>query len=161
MPIRVIRAVGGIGGTGDRLLRRGNGRPAPRRVTSFLSVPRRGIHRVLEITRRPISLRAPVNRRRSSRLNSFVPSSSTLTPTSTTSVDLLGRRLTRILRALAPERTGILSLHFNLRSNGPGALRRINGRFGIAERHVHRVRTGTLHGLHRPDEDGGLGSFLS
>lgn len=150
-----------MGGIRDRLLRRGNRRPSTSRVTTRVSVPISGIHRVVHITRRPISLRAPVNRRRSDRLNSFVPSGSTPTPTSTTSRAVLHRRLSSILSALAPHRTGILGLHFNLRSNEDEALRRINGRFGMAHRHVHRVRTGTLHGLHRPSEDEGLGSCLS
>lgn len=145
----------------ERLLRRLKERPLPRRVTGRVSVPMRHMHRVLGVSRRPISLRAPVNRRRSDRLKSFVRSSGMPIPTRTTTRALLGRRLSRILSALARERRGILHLHFKVGSKETHALRRIKQRFSMAERHVHRVRTGTLHGLHRPDEDEGLESCLS
>ncbi len=160
VPIRVIRAVGGLVHIAHRLIRRLNHSPSPRRITGRLGVPLSGITRVVGVTRRPISLRAPVNRRRSDRLNSFVRSSSTPTPSRTTAFALLGRRLSRIVGALATERRGMLHLQFNLSSNETEALRRINTRFKMAHRHVERVRTGTLHGLERPDQDGGLGSCL-
>ncbi len=158
MPIRVIRAVGHLGGVRDRLLRRGNSRPDRRLVTRGVSLPIREIHRVVHITRRPMSVRAPVNPRRSSHLVSFVHSRSTLTPSRTTLGAVAGRSVSKILGALAPHRRTMVHLEFNLVSNEYRALRRINSRFGMAERHVHRVRTGTLEGLHRPMEDGGFGS---
>lgn len=149
MPIRITRGVGGMRGVSGSLRRGFKERTAPRRVTTRVgSGSPRFMGRVLSCLRGPISLRAPMKRSKRGGLNSVIRSGSTAAPRSTVGRLIRGRRMRRLLRSLGSERHRIVHLEFNLRSKGARALRRVNSRLGIAERHMHRVRTETVRGLH-------------
>lgn len=158
--MRVIRAVGGIIHTHHALARRLKERPSGGRVTRVLNRSRSHMARVVDFDRSPISVRTPMKSRSSSRLNSFIRSSGTLSPRRGTVTRVHGGRVSLTVGSLASHRRRIVALQFNLSKGRPRALRRIKRVFRIAERHVHRVRTGTLHGLNTPDEGHVLHSFL-
>ncbi len=158
--MRVVRAVGHLAHRRGGLVRRLNHRPALRRATRRVKYAIRHIHRVFGVTRRPVSLRGPIKSKSSTRFNSFVRSGDSRDPSRLTSRTVLERHLSRILGALGRHRESILSGQFNLSSKYPGASRSIKETFGMAHRHVQRVRTGTLGGLHRPGHGHGLSNFL-
>ncbi|MDD5468178.1 MAG: sigma-70 family RNA polymerase sigma factor [Anaerolineales bacterium] len=115
---------------------------------------------LLEVSRTPLSLEAPVGDEDGAELGAFVEDSLAPTPSQVVSETMLRERVAEVLGSLSPREARILRLRYGLDGNHPNTLEEVGAKFGLTRERIRQIERQALQRLRHPSYAGLLCDYL-
>ncbi|MCL5961715.1 MAG: RNA polymerase sigma factor RpoD [Chloroflexi bacterium] len=124
--------------------------PTTEDLAREMGMPAEKIRRVIEASKHPISLEAPVGQEGDSLLGDFIEDERIITPIDAASQQLLKEQISDVLQKLAPRERRIIQLRFGLEDGRYRTLEEVGHEFGITRERIRQIEAKVLRKLRHP-----------
>ena len=151
LPVHMSESVGQVKRAADRLAQVLERQPTPEEIATALGQPIERIERVLEASRRPVSLEMPVGEDGEHTLGDFLQDSDLPTPVEAASHQLLRRDLAAALDRLNERERRIIDLRYGLVDGQRRTLEEVGRVLGMTRERARQIEAEALRRLRAPD----------
>jgi RNA polymerase primary sigma factor len=123
--------------------------PTPEEIARRAGVPAKKIRLVLEASRKPVSLEAPVGQE--TQLGELIEDTRVESPTEALLTEDLGTQVARALATLSPREQEVIRLRFGIGDDdAPHTLEEVGQRYGLTRERIRQIELKALRQLRRP-----------
>jgi RNA polymerase primary sigma factor len=122
--------------------------PTPEEIARQAGVPAKKVRLVLEASRKPMSLEAPVGE--DMRLGELIEDTLLGSPTEAILSEDLSTQVERALATLSPKEQEIIRLRFGIGDDVPRTLEEVGQRYGLTRERIRQIEGKALRQLRRP-----------
>jgi len=151
LPVHMSESVGQVKRAADRLAQVLERQPTPEEIATALGQPTERIERVLEASRRPVSLEMPVGEDGEHTLGDFLQDSDLPTPVEAASHQLLRRDLAAALDRLNERERRIIDLRYGLLDGQRRTLEEVGRVLGMTRERARQIEAEALRRLRAPE----------
>jgi len=134
--------------------------PTPEELAARMEMPEDKVHKVLKITKEPISMATPVGDDDDAHLGDFIEDSLSLSPVESATVWGLRETTRKILSSLSEREAEVLRMRFGIDMNTEYTLEEVGRQFEVTRERVRQIEVKALHKLRHPSHSEQLRSFL-
>lgn len=160
LPVHMSESVGQVRRTAERLAQALERQPTPEEIAVALGQPLERIERVLDASRRPVSLETPVGEDGEHTLGDFLPDEELPTPADFASRQLLREDLAQALRHLSDRERRIIDLRYGLADGQRRTLEEVGRVLGMTRERARQIESEALRRLRAPDVGQHLRDYL-
>jgi RNA polymerase primary sigma factor len=150
LPVHVGETINRLKKTSLRLQQNLERDPTTEEMAEALGLPAEKVRRVIEASKHPISLEAPVGQEGDSFLGDFIEDERIITPIDAASQQLLKEQISDVLQKLAPRERRIIQLRFGLEDGRYRTLEEVGHEFGITRERIRQIEAKVLRKLRHP-----------
>jgi RNA polymerase primary sigma factor len=132
--------------------------PTPEELAQRTGIPAKKVRLILESSRRPLSLEAPIGE--DSELGDFLEDKSAGSPNDSLLSQDLATQVERALATLSPKEKEILRLRFGLGDEGEHTLEEVGRRFQVTRERIRQIEAKALRKLRHPLRGRNLRAFV-
>ncbi len=151
LPVHMSESVGQVKRTAERLAQALERQPTAEEIATALGQPIDRIERVLEASRRPVSLETPVGEDGEHTLGDFLQDDEVPTPAEFASQQLLRRDLAAALDHLTERERRIIDLRYGLADGQRRTLEEVGKVLGMTRERARQIEAEALRRLRAPD----------
>lgn len=160
LPVHMSESVGQVKRTSERLAQALERQPTAEEIATALGQSVDRIERVLEASRRPVSLETPVGEDGEHTLGDFLQDDEQTTPTEFASRQLLRRDLAAALNHLSDRERRIIDLRYGLEDGQRRTLEEVGRVLGMTRERARQIEAEALRRLRAPDVGQHLRDYL-
>jgi len=160
LPVHMSESVGQVKRTAERLSQSLERQPTAEEIAMALGQPTERIQRILEASRRPVSLETPVGEEGEHTLGDFLQDDEMPTPTEFASQQLLREDLTVALAHLNERERRIIDLRYGLADGQRRTLEEVGKALGMTRERARQIEAEALRRLRQPEVGQHLRDYL-
>ena len=160
LPVHMSESVGQVKRSAERLAQALERQPTAEEIATALGQPLDRIERVLEASRRPVSLETPVGEDGEHTLGDFLQDDELPTPADFASQQLLRRDLAEALEHLNERERRIIDLRYGLADGQRRTLEEVGRVLGMTRERARQIEAEALRRLRAPDVGQHLRDYL-
>jgi RNA polymerase primary sigma factor len=122
--------------------------PTPEEIARRAGVPAKKVRLVLEASRKPVSLEAPVGEE--TQLGELIEDTQLGSPTEALLTEDLRTQVARALATLSPKEQEIIRLRFGIGDDAPRTLEEVGQRYGLTRERIRQIEVKALRRLRQP-----------
>jgi RNA polymerase primary sigma factor len=150
IPVHMVETHNKLSKTLRDMVQEGGEEPAPEQVAARMNVPVEKIRMLLEATREPVSLDAPVGEDGGATVSDFVEDLSFPAPDEAVGDSELSRETRDLLKLLSPREEQVLRMRFGIDSPGDQTLEEVGKSFELTRERIRQIETKALRKLRLP-----------
>ena len=150
LPVHMVENINRLNRASRRLEQKLGHRPTPEELAQELDMPPYKVERIIEFSRRPVSLETPVGEGEDSSLGEFVEDRSSFPPTDIALNAALREEIEEALATLSPREARILRLRFGLHDGHSYTLQEVGQKFGLTRERIRQIEAEALQRLRHP-----------
>ena len=160
LPVHVGETINRVKKTGHRLQQIFEREPTSEEVARAMDVPEEKVRQVLDASRLPVSLEAPVGQEGDAFLGDFIEDETMPPPLELASQQLLKTQITDALCRLTERERRIVILRFGLDDGQFRTLEEVGREFGITRERIRQIEAKALRKLRNPQHSQTLRGYL-
>ncbi len=160
LPVHVGETINRVKKTGHRLQQILEREPTREEIARMMDVSDDKVRQVLDVSRHPISLEAPVGQDGDAFLGDFIEDDSMPHPLELASQELLKSQITDALSKLTERERLIIELRFGLNDGRFRTLEEVGRYFGITRERIRQIESKALRKLRHPSYSRKLRGYL-
>ncbi len=160
LPVHMSESVGQVKRTAEKLSQALERQPTAEEIAIALGQSTDRVQRVLEASRHPVSLEAPVGDENEHALGDFLPNDELLNPTDFAAQQLLRQDLARALDFLTERERRILDLRYGLADGQRRTLEEVGKALGMTRERARQIEAEALRRLRQPEIGQHLHDYL-
>jgi RNA polymerase primary sigma factor len=160
LPVHVGETINRVKKTGHRLQQIFEREPTSEEVARAMDVPEEKVRQVLDASRLPVSLEAPVGQEGDAFLGDFIEDDTMPPPLELASQQLLKTQITDALCRLSERERRIIILRFGLDDGQFRTLEEVGREFGITRERIRQIEAKALRKLRNPQHAQTLRGYL-
>ena len=160
LPVHVGETINRVKKTGHRLQQILEREPTREEIARMMDVSDEKVRQVLDVSRHPISLEAPVGQDGDAFLGDFIEDDSMPHPLELASQELLKSQITDALSKLTERERLIIELRFGLNDGRFRTLEEVGRHFGITRERIRQIESKALRKLRHPSYSRKLRGYL-
>jgi RNA polymerase primary sigma factor len=160
LPVHVGETINRVKKTGHRLQQILEREPTQEEIARALDVPDDKVRQVLDVSRHPISLEAPVGQDGDAFLGDFIEDETMPHPLELASQELLKSQICDALSKLTERERKIIVLRFGLEDGRFRTLEEVGREFGITRERIRQIEAKALRKLRHPSYSRKLRGYL-
>jgi RNA polymerase primary sigma factor len=160
LPVHVGETINRVKKTGHRLQQIFERDPSHEEIARAMDVPVSKVRQVLDVSRLPVSLEAPVGQDGDAFLGDFIEDESIPQPLELASQQLLRSQITDALDKLTERERRIIVLRFGLEDGRFRTLEEVGREFGITRERIRQIEAKALRKLRHPTYSRKLRGYL-
>lgn len=160
LPVHVGETINRVKKTSHRLQQILEREPTQEEIARAMDVPDEKVRQVLDVSRHPISLEAPVGQDGDALLGDFIEDESTVHPLELASHELLKSQISDALSKLTDRERKIIVLRFGLEDGRFRTLEEVGREFGITRERIRQIEAKALRKLRHPSYSRKLRGYL-
>ena len=133
--------------------------PSPEELSRRMELPVEKVHRILRISREPLSLQSPVGDDEDNQLGDFIEDESLGSPVDMVTASDLRRQTMRVLGTLTPREEQVLRLRFGIDERTDYTLEEVGTRFSVTRERIRQIESKALRKLRHATRARYLRSF--
>jgi len=161
IPIYKLEVVNRLGATQRRLFRELGREPTLSEIAEHLEVDVRELEELMQLTREPVSLEAPVREDGDATVGEFVPDPDAAHPSSPIEEAAMRDEVEQVLATLLPREEKVLRMRYGLGEPTTYSLEEIGSMFGLTRERIRQIEIKALRKLRAHKRRGHLESFLA
>ena len=161
IPIYKLEVVNRLGATQRRLFRELGREPTLPEIAEHLEVDVRELEELMQLTREPVSLEAPVREDGDSTVGEFVSDPDAAHPSSSIEEAAMRDEVEQVLATLLPREEKVLRMRYGLGEPTTYSLEEIGAMFGLTRERIRQIEIKALRKLRAHKRRGHLESFLA
>jgi RNA polymerase primary sigma factor len=150
IPVHMVETHNKLSKTLRDMVQEGGEEPSPEQVAARMNVPVEKIRMLLEATRDPVSLDAPVGEDGGATVGDFVEDLSFASPDEALGDTELSRETRDLLKLLSPREEQVLRMRFGIDSPGDLTLEEVGKTFELTRERIRQIETKALRKLRLP-----------
>jgi RNA polymerase primary sigma factor len=150
IPVHMVETHNKLSKTLRDMVQEGGEEPTPEALAARMNVPIEKIRMLLEATRDPVSLDAPVGDEGGATVGDFVEDLSFPAPDETLGDNELSRETRDLLKLLSPREEQVLRMRFGIDSPGDLTLEEVGKSFELTRERIRQIETKALRKLRLP-----------
>jgi RNA polymerase primary sigma factor len=160
IPVHMTDAISKVLRT-SRQMRNEIGRePTPEELALKLGMSLEKVHKVLKITKEPLSLETPIGDEEDSRLGDLIEDRDTILPIDAVIQSNLRETTTRVLASVTPREERVLRMRYGIGINKDHTLEEVGKHFSVTRERIRQIEAKALRKLKHPSRSRVLRSFL-
>ena len=160
IPVHMIETINKLNRIMRQMLQK-NGREAtPEELAEAMDMPEDKIHKVLKISKEPISTETPVGDDEDSRIGDFIKDSNMITPSDSADFENLRYSTQETLLSLTPREEKVLRMRFGIDMNTDHTLEEVGKQFDVTRERIRQIEAKALRKLRHPSRSIRLDTFL-
>ena len=160
LPVHVGETINRVKKMSHRLQQIYEREPTHEEIASAMDLPEDKVRQVLEVSRHPVSLEAPVGQDGDAFLGDFIEDDSTPAPLELASQQLLKSQIGEALYKLTERERRIIILRFGLEDGRFRTLEEVGKEFGITRERIRQIEAKALRKLRHPSYSRKLRGYL-
>ncbi len=160
LPVHVGETINRVKKMSHRLQQIYEREPTHEEIASAMDLPEDKVRQVLEVSRHPVSLEAPVGQDGDAFLGDFIEDDSTPAPLELASQQLLKSQIGEALHKLTERERRIIILRFGLEDGRFRTLEEVGKEFGITRERIRQIEAKALRKLRHPSYSRKLRGYL-
>jgi RNA polymerase primary sigma factor len=150
IPVHMVETHNKLSKTLRDMVQEGGEEPTPEQIAHRMNVPVEKIRMLLEATRDPVSLDAPVGEDGGATVGDFVEDLSFASPDEALGDSELSRETRDLLKLLSPREEQVLRMRFGIDSPGDLTLEEVGKSFELTRERIRQIETKALRKLRLP-----------
>jgi RNA polymerase primary sigma factor len=150
IPVHMVETQNKLSKTLRDMVQEGGEEPTPEQVAARMNVPVEKIRMLLEATREPVSLDAPVGEDGGATVSDFVEDLTFASPDEALGDSELSRETRDLLKLLSPREEQVLRMRFGIDSPGDQTLEEVGKSFELTRERIRQIETKALRKLRLP-----------
>jgi RNA polymerase primary sigma factor len=150
IPVHMVETHNKLSKTLRDMVQEGGAEPSPDELAARMNVPVEKIRMLLEATRDPVSLDAPVGEDGGATVGDFVEDLSFASPDDALGDNELSRETRDLLKLLSPREEQVLRMRFGIDSPGDLTLEEVGKSFELTRERIRQIETKALRKLRLP-----------
>jgi RNA polymerase primary sigma factor len=150
IPVHMVETHNKLSKTLRDMVQEGGEEPTPDQLAARMNVPLEKIRMLLEATRDPVSLDAPVGEDGGATVGDFVEDLSFPSPDDALGDNELSRETRDLLKLLSPREEQVLRMRFGIDSPGDLTLEEVGKSFELTRERIRQIETKALRKLRLP-----------
>ncbi len=150
IPVHMVETHNKLSKTLRDMVQEGGEEPTPEQIAARMNVPVEKIRMLLEATREPVSLDAPVGEDGGATVSDFVEDLSFAAPDEAVGDTELSRETRDLLKLLSPREEQVLRMRFGIDSPGDQTLEEVGKSFELTRERIRQIETKALRKLRLP-----------
>jgi RNA polymerase primary sigma factor len=160
LPVHVGETINRVKKTGHRLQQILEREPTHEEIARAMDISDEKVRQVLDVSRHPVSLEAPVGQEGDAFLGDFIEDDSMPQPLELASQQLLKRQISDALDKLTDRERKIIVLRFGLEDGRFRTLEEVGREFGITRERIRQIEAKALRKLRHPSYSRKLRGYL-
>ncbi|HEY8445894.1 MAG TPA: RNA polymerase sigma factor RpoD [Thermomicrobiales bacterium] len=160
LPVHVGETINRVRKTSHRLQQILEREPTREEIARAMDVPDDKVRQVLDVSRHPVSLEAPVGQEGDALLGDFIEDDSAPQPVEVASQQLLKSQISDALAKLTERERKIIILRFGLEDGRFRTLEEVGREFGITRERIRQIEAKALRKLRHPSYSRQLRGYL-
>jgi RNA polymerase primary sigma factor len=160
LPVHVGETINRVKKTGHRLQQILEREPTQEEIARAMDVPDDKVRQVLDVSRHPVSLEAPVGQDGDAFLGDFIEDETMPQPLELASQELLKSQISDALEKLTERERKIIVLRFGLEDGRFRTLEEVGREFGITRERIRQIEAKALRKLRHPSYSRKLRGYL-
>jgi RNA polymerase primary sigma factor len=150
IPVHMVETHNKLAKTLRDMVQEGGDEPTPEQIAARMNVPVEKVRMLLEATRDPVSLDAPVGEEGGATVGDFVEDLSFASPDEALGDTELSRETRDLLKLLSPREEQVLRMRFGIDSPGDLTLEEVGKTFELTRERIRQIETKALRKLRLP-----------
>jgi RNA polymerase primary sigma factor len=150
IPVHMVETHNKLAKTLRDMVQEGGDEPTPEQIAARMNVPVEKVRMLLEATRDPVSLDAPVGDEGGATVGDFVEDLSFASPDEALGDTELSRETRDLLKLLSPREEQVLRMRFGIDSPGDLTLEEVGKTFELTRERIRQIETKALRKLRLP-----------
>jgi RNA polymerase primary sigma factor len=150
IPVHMVETQNKLSKTLRDMVQEGGEEPTPEQVAARMNVPVEKIRMLLEASREPVSLDAPVGEDGGATVSDFVEDLTFPSPDEALGDSELSRETRDLLKLLSPREEQVLRMRFGIDSPGDQTLEEVGKSFELTRERIRQIETKALRKLRLP-----------
>jgi RNA polymerase sigma factor (sigma-70 family) len=150
IPVHMVETHNKMAKTLRDMVQEGGSEPTPEEIAARMNVPVEKIRMLLEATRDPVSLDAPVGEDGGATVGDFVEDPSFPAPDDTVGDRELSHETRELLKLLTPREEQVIRMRFGIDSPGDQTLEDVGKSFELTRERIRQIETKALRKLRLP-----------
>src|SRR6516162_8899947 len=134
--------------------------PTPEELAIKLGMSLENVHKVLKITKEPLSLETPIGDEEDSHLGDLIEDKDTILPIDAVIQSNLRETTTRVLASVTPREERVLRMRYGIGMNKDHTLEEVGKQFSVTRERIRQIEAKALRKLKHPSRSRVLRSFL-
>jgi RNA polymerase primary sigma factor len=160
IPVHMVEAVNQITRASHVLVQELGREPEPEELAERVQMPLGKVHKVLKVTKQPVSLETPVGDEGDSSLGDFIVDPKALAADQETIERRLENETRKVLETLSPREATVLRLRFGIDERSDHTLEEVGKSFDVTRERVRQIEAKALRKLRHPSRRRYLSAFL-
>lgn len=159
IPVHMIETINKLVRTQRHLQQELAREPRPEEIADKMEMPVDKVHKILKISKEPISLETPIGEEDDSHLGDFIEDRGTLSPSENMVNSSLGEVTRRVLATLTSREERVLRLRFGIGQPHDHTLEEVGQDFEVTRERIRQIEAKALRKLRHPSRSKRLRSF--
>ncbi|MDD5680966.1 MAG: sigma-70 family RNA polymerase sigma factor [Candidatus Omnitrophica bacterium] len=160
IPVHLSETINKIYKTYHNLSQKYGDAPSIEEIGDAMDMPSEKVEEILVMSKRTVSLEAPVGEDGSTELVNFIKDSMNLSPDEIATHELLKAQLCQVLSELSDREQRVISLRYGLEDNRPRTLEEIGKEFNVTRERIRQIEAKALRKLRHPSRSRKLKEYL-
>jgi RNA polymerase primary sigma factor len=160
IPAHMMEAISKVMRANRQMLNEIGREPTPEEIATKLGMPLEKVQKVLNITKEPFSLEAPIGDEENSHLGDFIEDTDAILPIDAAIQSNLRETTTRVLASVTPREERVLRMRYGIGLNKDHTLEEVGIQFSVSRERIRQIEAKALRKLKHPSRSRMLRSFL-
>lgn len=147
IPVHMVETINKLTHTQRRLAQEFGREPTVEELAAEMDMEVKKVRHIKKISQDILSLEAPVGAEEDSKLGDFIQDDETISPTESTSRQILKENIQEILQYLTPREAKIIEMRFGLRDGIGHTLEEVGREFGVTRERIRQIEAKVLQKL--------------
>lgn len=160
IPVHMIETINKMNRLSRQILQETGVEPTPEELAKLMDMPEDKIHKVLKISKEPISMETPVGDDDDASLGDFVEDTTLISPLDHATGSSLREAMRGVLDTLTPREAKVLRMRFGIEMNTDHTLEEVGKQFDVTRERIRQIEAKALRKLRHPTRAELIKSFL-
>ncbi len=160
IPVHMIETINKLVRTQRHLQQELSREPRPEEIAEKMEMPVEKVHKILKISKEPISLETPIGEEEDSHLGDFIEDKNTLSPAENMVNASLTEATRKVLATLTPREERVLRLRFGIGQPHDHTLEEVGQDFEVTRERIRQIEAKALRKLRHPSRSKRLRAFV-
>jgi RNA polymerase primary sigma factor len=147
IPVHMVETINKLTHTQRRLAQEFGREPTVEELASEMDMEIKKVRHIKKISQDILSLEAPVGAEEDSKLGDFIQDDETISPTESTSRQILKENIQEMLQYLTPREAKIIEMRFGLKDGIGHTLEEVGREFGVTRERIRQIEAKVLQKL--------------
>jgi len=150
IPVHMIEQINQFVRTSRLLVQELGREPTPAEIAERLGVPREKVRDIIHITKRTVSLDAPIGEEEDSHLSDLIEDPSAVQPSEAVNTKMLKDTMRRVLATLTPREEQVLRLRYGIGNDEDHTLEEVGQDLEVTRERIRQIEAKALQRLRHP-----------
>ena len=160
IPVHMIETINKLNRISRKILQETGREPTPEELSRKMEIPEAKIHKVMKISKDPISMETPVGEDEDAHLGDFIEDVKARDPSDDAVKKGLDDAINEAWSSLTERERKVLEMRFGIKMNTEHTLEEAGKQFGVTRERIRQIEAKGLRKLRHPSRSGKMKTFL-